>query len=202
MDIKILSPKLTGTYIDYDSEKKLSDIPDSVFSLNEFIISDLFTSQEKSTHLQVLLDRGKYLLKLLDAYIIFKTSLDDLKANTFILVEGMKALTKVVNDLLGKEFHDDEYGQALGYLHDMNPEQYYLEADEYDMFEQVYDNLDRKKRYTYNPDNMYEPSRTFFKMIIDKAIPHFLHAVEVEIGNLLTGSIFFSNRKQKSNFCG
>ncbi len=200
MDIKILSPKLVGTYIDYDSEEKLSDIPDSVFSLNEFLASAIFTSQEKLKQLQLLVDQGNYLLKLMDSYLILKTPLDEFKSNTFILVEGMKSLTKVVNDPLGAEFYDEDYGQALRHLYAMYPEKYYLEAEEFDVFCQVYDQLDRKKRYTYNPDNMYEPSKIFFKMIVDKAISHFLHATEVEIGNLLTGSIFFSNRKQRAAF--
>lgn len=200
MSIKILSPKLTGTYIDYDSEKTLESIPDSVFSLDEFLGSDLFTHQEKSKHLQVLLDRGNYLLKLLDAYIILKTPLDEFKSNTLFLVEGMKSLTKIINDPLGTEFYDEDYGQALSYFHYMHPEQYYLEAEEFDLFNQVYADLDRSKRYTYNPNDKYGIDRVNFKQFIDEAISHFRHATEVEIGNLLTGRIFFSNRKQKATF--
>jgi len=197
MSIKILSPKLTGTYIDYDSEKTLESIPDSVFSLDEFLGSDLFTSQEKSKHLQVLLDRGSYLLKLLDAYLAFHSPLQKRENNIYRLVRGIKKLQVAMNHPLGGKFYNQEYRRAIEYLEEQKPEKHTLSTEDFDTLNQIYPKLDQRKRIRYDD---FQSENTFIMTIINTCLYSLIHDLAIEIGNYLTGALFFSRYSHVETF--
>lgn len=201
MSIKILSPKLTGTYIDYDSEKTLESIPDSVFSLDEFLGSDLFTRQEKSKHLQVLVDRGNYLLKLLDAYLAFHSPLKIAERNTHRFIQETMAIEKIVNDPLGKEFYERQFRRKQRGLWEDQPEQGDLKGKKkLYPFDNIYQKLDRILQYTISQGNKNELTINASQSLTKWFIRFFSNDVEAEIGHYLTGSIFFTNCMKKSTF--
>jgi hypothetical protein len=198
MNIKILSPKFTGLYIKYDSETRLSDYPDSVFSIGEFIDSELFTNQEKYDHLESIVNSGFYILKLVDAYLGFQRTGKKGEDNVFKLVRGIKALKKAADDPLGEEFHNLYFKARMNELQAMHPERYFLQSEIFDSFNQVFKNLDQDKRCVDYPEKIYEPSRVNFVYIINDSLRKFRADVELEIGDYLTGSVIFSNRMKKA----